>query len=160
MASLAAIGFVDLVLLVNEWLLVSPRSRFMQDDRTWLLVATVLVPAAGGLVVGVVHYRLIPERRPHGPADVIRAVQGMDGRVPPRSGFLSAATSIVSLGGRGVRWPVRAARASRGDLRLARRPSQPAHRAQRDGVGGVRRRGRDRDRVQRAARRESSSRTR
>ena len=32
-ASLAAIGFVDLVLLLNEWLLVSPRSRFMQDDR-------------------------------------------------------------------------------------------------------------------------------
>ena len=47
-ASLAAIGFVDLVLLLNERLLVSPRSRFMQDDRTLLLVATVCVPAAGG----------------------------------------------------------------------------------------------------------------
>ena len=35
-ASLAAIGFVDLVLLLNEWLLVSPRSRFMQDDRALL----------------------------------------------------------------------------------------------------------------------------
>ena len=97
-ASLAAIGFVDLVLLLNEWLLISPRSRFMQEDRTLLLVATVLVPAAGGLIVGIVHRFLIPERRPHGPPDVIRAVQGLDGRVPPRSGFLSALTSLVSLG--------------------------------------------------------------
>ena len=97
-ASLAAIGFVDLVLLLNEWLLISPRSRFMQDDRTLLLVATVCVPAAGGLVVGLVHHYLIPERRSHGPPDVIRAVQGLDGRVPPRSGFLSALTSLVSLG--------------------------------------------------------------
>ena len=97
-ASLAAIGFVDLVLLLNEWLLISPRSRFMQDDRGLLLAATVLVPATGGLVVGVVHRFLIPERRPHGPPDVIRAVQSLDGRVPARSGFLSALTSLVSLG--------------------------------------------------------------
>ena len=97
-ASLAAIGFVDLVLLLNEWLLISPRSRFMQENATLLLVATVCVPAAGGLVVGLVHHYLIPERRPLGPPDVIRAVQGLDGRVPPRSGLLSAFTSLVSLG--------------------------------------------------------------
>ena len=47
-ASLAAIGFVDLVLLLNEWLLISPRSRFMHEDRSLLLVATICVPAAGG----------------------------------------------------------------------------------------------------------------
>ena len=97
-ASLAAIGFVDLVLLLNEWLLVSPRSRFMQENATVLLAATVCVPATGGLVVGLVHRYLIPERRPHGPADVIRAVQGLDGRVPLRAGLLSALTSLVSLG--------------------------------------------------------------
>ena len=97
-ASLAAIGFVDLVLLLNEWLLISPRSRFMQENRALLLVATVFVPAAGGLVVGLVHRYLVPERRPHGPPDVIRAVQGLDGRVPIRSGFLSTLTSLVSLG--------------------------------------------------------------
>ena len=98
LASLAAIGFVDLVLLLNEWLLVSPRSRFMQDDETLLLLATVGVPAAGGLIVGLVHRYLIPERRPHGPPDVIRSAQGLDGRIPARSGFLSALTSVVSLG--------------------------------------------------------------
>ena len=98
LASLAAIGFTDLVFLLNEWLLVSPRSRFMQEDARLLLAATVCVPAAGGLVVGLVHHYLVPERRPHGPPDLIRAVQGLDGRVPPRSGFLSALTSLVSLG--------------------------------------------------------------
>ena len=98
LASVAAIGFVDLVLLLNEWLLISPRSRFMQEDETLLLVATVCVPAAGGLVVGLVHRYLVPERRPHGPPDIIRAVQRLDGRIPPRSGFLSALTSMVSLG--------------------------------------------------------------
>ena len=97
-ASLAAIGFVDLVLLLNEWLLISPRSRFMQENAALLLAATVCVPAAGGLVVGLVHHYLVPERRPHGPPDVIRAVQGLDGRVPLRSGFLSTLTSLVSLG--------------------------------------------------------------
>ena len=98
LASLAAIGFVDLVLLLNEWLLVSPRSRFMQENETLLLLATVGVPATGGLIVGLVHRYLIPENRPHGPADVIRSVQGLDGRLPVRSGFLSALTSVVSLG--------------------------------------------------------------
>ena len=98
LASLAAIGFVDLVLLLNEWLLISPRSRFMQENRALLLAATVCVPAVGGLVVGLVHRYGIPEGRPHGPPDVIRAVQGLDGRVPLRSGFLSALTSLVSLG--------------------------------------------------------------
>ena len=97
LASLAAIGFVDLVLLLNEWLLISPRSRFMQEDSRLLLLATIVVPAAGGLIVGIAH-RYIPEHRALGPSDVIRAVQGPDGRIPLRSGFLSALTSVVSLG--------------------------------------------------------------
>ena len=95
--SLAAIGFVELVFLLNDWLLIAPRSRFMVDDARLLLIATVCVPALGGLIVGVLH-RFIPERRSHGPPDIIRSVQTMDGRIPPRSGLLSAAASVVSLG--------------------------------------------------------------
>ena len=97
LASLAAILFVDLVITLNDWLLISPRSRIMVDDARWVLLATVCVPAAGGLVVGLLH-RCIPERRPHGPPDVIRAAQGMEVRIAPRSGFLSALSSLVSLG--------------------------------------------------------------
>ena len=97
LTSLAAIAFVELVLLLNDWLLIAPRSRFMMDDTRLLLLATVCVPALGGLVVGLLH-RFIPERRSHGPPDIIRSVQTMDGRIPPRSGFLSALASVVSLG--------------------------------------------------------------
>ena len=97
LASLAAIAFVEMVAVLNRWLLISPRSRFMVDDAQWLLLATVCVPAAGGLIVGIVH-RYIPERRSHGPPDVIRSVQGLDGRIPARSGFLSALAGVVSLG--------------------------------------------------------------
>ena len=97
LTSLAAIAFVELVFLLNDWLLIAPRSRFMMDDTRLLLLATVCVPALGGLIVGVLH-RFIPERRPHGPPDVIRAVHGLDGRIPARSGFLSAAASVASLG--------------------------------------------------------------
>ena len=97
LASLAAIAFVELVAVMNEWLLISPRSRFMMGDSGWLMLATVCVPAAGGLIVGIVH-RYIPERRSHGPPDIICAVQGLDCRIPARAGFLSALSSLVSLG--------------------------------------------------------------
>lgn len=97
LASLAAIAFVELVAVLNRWLLISPRSRFMMDDARLLLLATICVPAAGGLIVGILH-RWIPERRSHGPPDVIRSVQRLDGRIPARSGFLSALASVVSLG--------------------------------------------------------------
>ena len=97
LTSLAAIAFVELVFLLNDWLLIAPRSRVMVDDARLLVIATVCVPALGGLVVGVLH-RFIPERRSHGPPDVIRAVHGLDGQLPARSGFLSAAASVVSLG--------------------------------------------------------------
>ena len=97
LTSLAAIAFVEMVFALNDWLLITPRSRFMVDDTRLLLLATVCVPALGGLVVGVLH-RFIPERRSHGPPDVIRAVQGLEGRIPARSGFLSALASVVSLG--------------------------------------------------------------
>ena len=97
LVSLAAIGFVDLVAILNEWLLISPRSRFMVDNAHLLLLATICVPAAGGLIVGLL-CRYIPERRFHGPPDVIRAVQGPNAAIPARSGFLSALASVVSLG--------------------------------------------------------------
>ncbi len=97
LAALAAIGFVELVAALNDWLFISPRSRFMVDNATWLLFATIGVPAAGGLIVGLIH-RYNPDRRSHGPPDVIQAVQGLKPRMSLRSGFLSATASIVSLG--------------------------------------------------------------
>ncbi len=97
LASLAAVGFVELVAVLNEWFLISPRSRFMMEDEWLLLLATVCVPATGGLIVGLIH-KAIPEKRSHGPPDIIQSVQTMDGRIPVKTGFLSAVASVVSLG--------------------------------------------------------------
>lgn len=95
-AGLAA-GFVSLVLWLNDVLLISARGRMMFANAEILALATLLVPALGGLVVGQLH-RAIRERRPHGPADVIAAVQTRRGRLPFRAGALSALSGLVSLG--------------------------------------------------------------
>ncbi len=97
LAALAAAGFVNAVLWLNETLLISPRSRMMFERPELLVVTTLAVPALGGLVVGALH-RAIPERRPHTPADVIAAVQTRRGRLPARAGGLSALTALISLG--------------------------------------------------------------
>ncbi|MCG6657952.1 chloride channel protein [Halomonas campisalis] len=96
-AALLAVGFVAVVLWLNDLLLISPRSRMMVESPGVLVVATLAVPALGGLVVGLLH-RGIPEQRPHTPADVIAAVQTRRGRLPARAGGLSAVSAMVSLG--------------------------------------------------------------
>jgi CIC family chloride channel protein len=95
--SLAAIAFVETFAFLNDLLLISPRSRILADSEELLFIATVVVPAAGGLIVGCLHL-LIAERSPQGPADVIQAVQAGHGLISSKSGGLSALTSVVSLG--------------------------------------------------------------
>lgn len=96
-AALLAVGFVGAVLWLNDLLLISPRSRMMFEHGGLLMAATIAVPALGGLAVGWLH-RLIPERRPHTPADVIAAVQTRHGRLPARAGGFTALSAMVSLG--------------------------------------------------------------
>ncbi|WP_462330756.1 chloride channel protein [Thiohalocapsa halophila] len=90
-------SFVLAIFALNDWLLISPRARMMFEHRAWLAAAAVAVPTLGGLVVGLLH-RFIAEGRPHGPPDVIAAVQTRQGRLPLRPGLLSAVSSLVSLG--------------------------------------------------------------
>jgi len=97
LVALLAASFVIAVLWLNDWLLISPRSRMMFAYQGWIAVATVVVPALGGLLVGSIHHFIV-ERRPHGPPDVIAAVQTRRGRLPLRPGLLSALSSLVSLG--------------------------------------------------------------
>ena len=95
--SLAAILFVDVVVLLNDLLFVSLARRREVENPVFLIVATVLVPTLAGLAVGFLH-QFIPERRAHAPADIVRAVQGFEGRIPAGSGLLSALSSVISLG--------------------------------------------------------------
>ncbi len=95
-SALVAIGFVDAVIWLNDILLISPRSRVLVSDGTLLTVITIAVPTLGGLFVGYVS-QFIPERRPHGPPDVIQAAQG-HGSMPVKAGALTAVSACVSLG--------------------------------------------------------------
>ena len=95
--SLAAMLFVDMVALLNDRLFISPASRQETGSFTLLVLVTVLVPTIGGLVVGTLN-QFIPEKRAHAPADIVRAVQGFEGHIPTRSGLLSTASSVISLG--------------------------------------------------------------
>lgn len=96
--ALAAVGFVDAILWLNDLLLISPRSRTLAGgDRDWLIAATIAVPTLGGLVVGLL-CRMIPEGRPHGPPDAIRAAQSLEAPMPVKGGILTAIAALLSLG--------------------------------------------------------------
>ena len=97
LASLATVVFLQAIELMNDWFLISSDRRAAAAGTDWLVVATIAVPALGGLVVGLVT-RKIPGKRAGGPQDVIEAVHVTDSRMAPRSGFLSAAASLLSLG--------------------------------------------------------------
>lgn len=98
-ASAAAIGFVELIALINDMLLVSPHARIQYEETPNLVIAaTLLVPAAGGILVALVIRYGIVEGRALGPPDAILAVQ--TGADPPgiKSGLASTAAALASLG--------------------------------------------------------------
>lgn len=97
-ASLAAIAFIEGVDWLNDILLISPRSRIMFQHPAFLSLATILVPAIGGLVVGILLQRFSTEKRPLGPPDAIRAVQLRQALPSMRSGVVSTFASLISIG--------------------------------------------------------------
>ena len=58
----------------------------------------VFAPALGGLLVGLIVWRCIPDKRNYGPADVMQAIHQNEGRMPLRTGLVSALASAVSIG--------------------------------------------------------------
>jgi CIC family chloride channel protein len=92
-----AVGFVEAVLRLNDLLLISPGSREAMLDREWLAMMTIGVPAAGGLVVGLLSL-VLPKDRFHGPPDAIRAAQSRSATLPARASIVSTAAALLSLG--------------------------------------------------------------
>ncbi len=97
LASLLAIGFVESILWLNDALFVTFHSRAKIPPQSSLSMLVFLLPAAGGLIAGLL-IMFIPERRPHNPADVIEAAQSGTG-VSARSGFLTIGAVLAGLGG-------------------------------------------------------------
>lgn len=98
-AAIAAIVFVDGILWLNDLLLVSMLARGqVPHDALRPIVVMVLVPAMGGLIVGLIGQHLIAERRGLGPPDAILAVQTRE-RLPSfKSGLATTVAALVSLG--------------------------------------------------------------
>ena len=97
-ASLAAIAFIESVDWLNDILLISPRSRIQFQHPLLLTIATVVVPAIGGLIVGIMLQRFSSEKRPLGPPDAIKAVQLRQPLPNMRAGIVSTLASMVSIG--------------------------------------------------------------
>ncbi|MEP1214465.1 MAG: chloride channel protein [Marinobacter sp.] len=98
-ASLAAIGFVDAVHYLNDRLLISPYARILAESQPGLVaVATLVVPAGGGLVVGLIVHFLVREKRGLAPPDAILAAQTSGPAPGFRSGVASTLAALVSLG--------------------------------------------------------------
>ena len=66
------------------------------DTISWWQI--LLVPTVGGLIVGLLSFFLMPGRRPHGVADVIRNSALRGGRMRLRTGVGAALISAVTLG--------------------------------------------------------------
>ncbi len=78
------------------WGMVGERLASHVADLPWWLI--VLVPAAGGLVVGLLRRYLASDRRFHSVSDVFEASALRGGHVDVRSGLVAALGSALSLG--------------------------------------------------------------
>ena len=74
----------------------SARLYYWAADLPWWVL--LLVPTGGGLLVGLFIHWTLPERRPHGIADVIEAYARRSGRMSFREGIAAAVSSAASIG--------------------------------------------------------------
>ncbi len=94
----AAIAFIFLIGVVQEFFYGFSHDHVysaLSNVSSWRIVAA---PALGGLLVGLLVYRLMPQGRNYGPADVMQAVREKDAKMSIGTGLGSAAVSILSIG--------------------------------------------------------------
>ena len=92
-----AVGFVEAVLWLNEQFYISRSAREAVSGRPWLTAMTIGIPAAGGLVVGLMS-TMLPDNPFHNPSDAIRTTQSPDTTMPAKSAVVSALAACLSLG--------------------------------------------------------------
>ncbi len=96
-ASLAAILFVEVVGYLNELFMVDVADRKKLAGESWFVIFSILVPAAGGLVVGLI-CMTNREKRPLNLADTIQSTQTLSSDAPLKSGMATALASMVAIG--------------------------------------------------------------
>ncbi|PIU20543.1 MAG: chloride channel protein, partial [Elusimicrobia bacterium CG08_land_8_20_14_0_20_59_10] len=88
-----------------RWLIASVQKLFFEDGRALLHFMgdyyVILLPAAGGLVVGLLIYHFAKEAKGHGVPEVMLAVANEGGRIRPRVVLVKALASAVCIGSGG-----------------------------------------------------------
>ena len=92
-----AVGFVEIVLALNDALLFSQQGQATGVEQRWPVPLVIAVPVVGGLLVGLLSL-LLKDHRFHGPPEAIRAAHSPDAAMPVKSGLVSAAAACLSLG--------------------------------------------------------------
>ena len=101
LTSIAAIGFVEAIDILNDklWISSASRSSLAAHSGTLLTLATIAIPTLGGLIVGLIVVR-ISDKRPHNPSDVLAAIQCnlAERSLKTKDSILSIIASTLSLG--------------------------------------------------------------
>ncbi len=96
-ASLASVLFVAIVEFLNSLLWVSELSRQAAAVQPWFISVAILVPALGGLIVGLLCLTT-SDKWPLTVADTIHSAQTQKFAAPMKSGLTTALAGLVSLG--------------------------------------------------------------
>jgi CIC family chloride channel protein len=98
-AAAAAVGFHVLIhFLAAQLYSRHVSAEFLYGRGIWLLV---LLPAAGGLTVGVIVSYVLHSREGHGVVDVMESVMRNSGIIPPLSAIEKIFTSAITIGSGG-----------------------------------------------------------
>lgn len=97
-AAYGALGFIFSIGLIQEVFYGFSHTKVYSSLQGLPWWRVVLAPALGGLLIGLIVWRWMPERRNYGPADAIEAVHERDGRMSIGIGLGSAAVSALSIG--------------------------------------------------------------
>jgi len=97
-AGYLAIAFRELYLLVQGLGFGAFSDTLVSAARNLPKWQIVLVPAAGGLLIGLFVHYFMPNRRPHGVTDVVAAVAMRSGKMGYREAFGGALVNVVSIG--------------------------------------------------------------
>lgn len=92
-AGLGAYGFRRFIALV-QYLFWGQGASLIP----WTSLSTVLIPAAGGALVGPIVYFLAREAKGHGVPEVMLAIAEQEGRIRPRVVFIKALASALCIG--------------------------------------------------------------
>ncbi|MFX1541297.1 MAG: chloride channel protein [Promethearchaeota archaeon] len=67
----------------------------------WVPIGLVIMPILGGLIVGVITSKLVPEAEGHGVPEIMTAIALNQGKIRPRVPLLKAITSSITIGSGG-----------------------------------------------------------